>query len=337
VLVRGATRGNGEVGEDVTHNIRTIPSVPLRLDMDKPPRLLEVVSAAELDQILLHEYAHVRRGDDWSRLVQALVEAALWLHPAAWWIAREINLEREIACDDWVVAKTGAARAYVSCLLRVAESQPSRVGPALAPALFRSPDVVRRVSRLLAAKPNAARTLSYAALCMGCMAIGFGVAHLRFVPLVGEHREIFSIPSPRAQRPLDTSPDFTSDVVATAPIESLTPASGTLRTASATKRLSEPQASAEPATNDASSIAIQHSAAIPAPEVLETSIITDARPFHTVATSPTLKRETASPSQPSLMNGWQMAGVAIGRVAHDASARVAGSVTKASVSLAKTF
>src|SRR3954454_4797939 len=42
VLARGATRGNGEVGEDVTHNIRTIPSVPLRLDMANPPKLLEV-------------------------------------------------------------------------------------------------------------------------------------------------------------------------------------------------------------------------------------------------------------------------------------------------------
>ena len=39
---RGATRGNGEVGEDVTHNLRTIGSVPLRLDMDDPPALLEV-------------------------------------------------------------------------------------------------------------------------------------------------------------------------------------------------------------------------------------------------------------------------------------------------------
>jgi DNA ligase (NAD+) len=39
---RGATRGNGEVGEDVTHNIRTIGSVPLRLEMDDPPALVEV-------------------------------------------------------------------------------------------------------------------------------------------------------------------------------------------------------------------------------------------------------------------------------------------------------
>src|SRR5436309_7439578 len=40
VLERGATRGNGEVGEDVTHNLRTIPTIPLRID-DAPP-LLEV-------------------------------------------------------------------------------------------------------------------------------------------------------------------------------------------------------------------------------------------------------------------------------------------------------
>jgi DNA ligase (NAD+) len=42
VFERGATRGNGEVGEDVTHNLKTMPSIPLRLDMDDPPPLVEV-------------------------------------------------------------------------------------------------------------------------------------------------------------------------------------------------------------------------------------------------------------------------------------------------------
>ena len=42
VFVRGATRGDGAVGEDVTANLRTIRSMPLRLDLKKPPRLLEV-------------------------------------------------------------------------------------------------------------------------------------------------------------------------------------------------------------------------------------------------------------------------------------------------------
>jgi len=39
---RGATRGNGEIGEDVTHNLRTIPAIPLRLEMEDPPPLVEV-------------------------------------------------------------------------------------------------------------------------------------------------------------------------------------------------------------------------------------------------------------------------------------------------------
>jgi DNA ligase (NAD+) len=42
VLVRGVTRGNGEIGEDVTHNLRTIASIPQRLAVDSPPPLLEV-------------------------------------------------------------------------------------------------------------------------------------------------------------------------------------------------------------------------------------------------------------------------------------------------------
>ena len=42
VFERGATRGNGEIGEDVTHNLRTIPSIPLKLGVEDPPELLEV-------------------------------------------------------------------------------------------------------------------------------------------------------------------------------------------------------------------------------------------------------------------------------------------------------
>src|SRR5581483_9103716 len=42
VLERGATRGNGEIGEDVTHNLRTMRDVPLRLEMEHPPAMLEV-------------------------------------------------------------------------------------------------------------------------------------------------------------------------------------------------------------------------------------------------------------------------------------------------------
>ena len=88
---RGATRGNGEVGEDVTHNIRTIGSVPLRLEMDDPPALVEVRGEvymslpdfaalnerrAEAGTVDVHEPAQLGRRDDPPARSQALGRAA---------------------------------------------------------------------------------------------------------------------------------------------------------------------------------------------------------------------------------------------------------------------
>ena len=121
-----------------------------------PSSLLQVLSAADLDQVILHEYGHVQRRDDWMRLLQGLVQSALWIHPAAFLIGRELDLEREVACDDWVIARTGAPRDYAGCLSRVAESRRGRVMPAFAPALFGGRrDLIRRVDRLLDSRRNA--------------------------------------------------------------------------------------------------------------------------------------------------------------------------------------
>jgi hypothetical protein len=72
VFERGATRGNGEVGEDVTHNIRTINSIPLRLEMEDPPALLEVAAGLRRTQraprrggpLDVHEPAQFGGGND---------------------------------------------------------------------------------------------------------------------------------------------------------------------------------------------------------------------------------------------------------------------------------
>ena len=56
-----------------------------------PRRLLTRVTDHELDQIVLHEYAHVQRWDDWARLVQAIVEAVCPFHPAVRWVGRSID------------------------------------------------------------------------------------------------------------------------------------------------------------------------------------------------------------------------------------------------------
>lgn len=86
-----------------------------------PERLLTELDDDELEQIRLHETAHLLRRDDIALLVQRTIEALFALHPVVRWITRQIDLEREIACDDFVVEQTGQARPYASCLTRVVE------------------------------------------------------------------------------------------------------------------------------------------------------------------------------------------------------------------------
>ena len=86
-----------------------------------PQELLDALSDAELEHIVLHEISHLKRRDDWTNLAQKLIEAVLPIQPAIYWIGRRMSLEREMACDDWVIAATGTARRYASSLVKVAE------------------------------------------------------------------------------------------------------------------------------------------------------------------------------------------------------------------------
>lgn len=86
-----------------------------------PARLFGQLDGSELDFIGLHEAAHFARRDDYALIVERLVEALFALHPIVHWIARRIDLEREIACDDRVVEATGRPLPYAACLTRVAE------------------------------------------------------------------------------------------------------------------------------------------------------------------------------------------------------------------------
>jgi beta-lactamase regulating signal transducer with metallopeptidase domain len=86
-----------------------------------PAWLLESTPAEELKYILLHELAHLRRRDDWTNLAQKILKALLFFLPSVWWIERRLSLDREMACDDAVLAHSGSPRGYAECLAKVAE------------------------------------------------------------------------------------------------------------------------------------------------------------------------------------------------------------------------
>jgi beta-lactamase regulating signal transducer with metallopeptidase domain len=99
-----------------------------------PAWLMDDLPPAELNQIVLHELAHLRRYDDWTNLAQKIVKALFFFHPAVWWIEKKISLEREMACDDVVLAESENPRAYAECLVHLAEKSVLRRGVALGQA-----------------------------------------------------------------------------------------------------------------------------------------------------------------------------------------------------------
>jgi beta-lactamase regulating signal transducer with metallopeptidase domain len=115
-----------------------------------PEWVMRELSTDEVNQILVHELAHLRRWDDWTNLAQQIIKAVFFFHPAVWWIDKKVALERESACDDVVLAEAASPRAYAECLTRLAEKSFLHRSLALAQAaLGRIRQMSLRVTRIL--------------------------------------------------------------------------------------------------------------------------------------------------------------------------------------------
>lgn len=120
-----------------------------------PEWLFARLTPGELEQVVLHEAEHLRRGDDWTNLLQKLALVLFPLNPALAWIEGRLCREREMACDEGVVRRTQAPCAYAECLTSLAErALERRSAQALALGAFeRRPELVQRVTSILARKP----------------------------------------------------------------------------------------------------------------------------------------------------------------------------------------
>jgi GWxTD domain-containing protein len=81
-----------------------------------PIGCLTGLSTIQLEALLSHELAHIRRHDYLISVLQAAAEALLFYHPAVWWTSRQIRIEREHCCDDIAVAVCGSRLAYAQTL-----------------------------------------------------------------------------------------------------------------------------------------------------------------------------------------------------------------------------
>jgi beta-lactamase regulating signal transducer with metallopeptidase domain len=128
----------------------TLSQVPAALGWLRPVILIPVsalsnLSVQQVESILAHELAHIRRRDYLINLLQSAVEILLFYHPAVWWVSSRMRIERENCCDDIAVEICGDVQTYARALVALEDL---RQAPALAVAA-NGGSLLFRIRRLL--------------------------------------------------------------------------------------------------------------------------------------------------------------------------------------------
>lgn len=132
--------------------------VPLAFGTRQPAIVIPAIADTWDDDrrraVLSHELAHVARLDCLTHTLALAACALFWFHPGVWWAARRVRIERELACDDRVIAAGAEPREYASHLLEIAYSFGGRRAPALAVCMARPRQLEGRMLAALDARRN---------------------------------------------------------------------------------------------------------------------------------------------------------------------------------------
>lgn len=96
-----------------------------------PAGILAGLPPLQVEAILAHELAHVRRHDYLFSVLQSVLETLFFFHPAIWWISHRIRIEREYCCDDLAVKTTGEKKTYLNTLAQLEVYRTASLVPAL--------------------------------------------------------------------------------------------------------------------------------------------------------------------------------------------------------------
>jgi beta-lactamase regulating signal transducer with metallopeptidase domain len=130
------------------------------------PRSVEqLLSARELEAILLHEVTHAKRHDNLLRLLQELAQCLLWFHPLVWLAGARLALYRELSCDE-AALRHGSGDSLIAALAKLASPERSLLLHSAATALM-----PQRLERLLAPTAPDSQRLSNALLTAAFVAI----------------------------------------------------------------------------------------------------------------------------------------------------------------------
>jgi beta-lactamase regulating signal transducer with metallopeptidase domain len=206
-LLAECARGMG-VRSDVRLLRSREQSMPMTFGIRRPsiliPAIAETWTGDRRRAVILHELAHIARRDCLTQTLASLACALYWFHPAVWWVMRRLRIERELACDDRVIAAGTQPRDYAGHLLEIAYSFGDHRVSAMAVSMARPQQLESRMLAALdddrnrtvpAPRVRAAGTLVTAAVLMG---IAGATPTLDAFPPEGERHGITEAASPAA-------------------------------------------------------------------------------------------------------------------------------------------
>lgn len=140
-----------------------------------PASIVARQSPEQMEMILLHELAHVRRADNLVNLFQRVIEAVLFFQPAVWFVSRWVRLEREHCCDIVVLSYTGDPQGYAETLASLA--MPG-ISPAYAAAAMANHQLVSRIQHILSSEEQTMSLSPKLAVLAGaiCLVIGLSLS-----------------------------------------------------------------------------------------------------------------------------------------------------------------
>jgi uncharacterized protein (TIGR03435 family) len=140
-----------------------------------PPATAMGLTTAQLDAVLAHELAHIRRHDYLVNIMQMVAETLLFYHPAVWWVSKRLRVERELCCDDEAVRVCGNATAYARALVTMARQQSPEMAMTASGGSLR--DRVRRLLGVRGHEPRRSAAFGIVAIAVAVMSITLASVH----------------------------------------------------------------------------------------------------------------------------------------------------------------
>lgn len=165
-----------------------VPSVigSLRPIILLPASALTGLTPEQIEMVLAHELAHIRRHDFLVNLLQAVVETLMFFHPAVWWMSSRVRIERENCCDDLAVAVCGNPVQYARALTRLEELRAAALPVVVA---ANGGSLLARIRRIASGRAEATTASSRWAAAVAMLAILIMLVAVPSLPALAQREQ----------------------------------------------------------------------------------------------------------------------------------------------------